>query len=198
MMIGFWVRTASRSHKPSASTSKGNHVRPATICWWARISSHSSPPQIRPVMVPAGSSKGSRRVWSRSGLGRRHPLRLFVGRSLERHGRRSLFATYVQQRTDVLQEQGHYRCGVRSTLHDTLLTSEETAMALRNFTLASSRAYRGGYATDGLRADAVERSYFPDALVSILDVDLSYEDAFEPDGVNDFVRRRGSEELDQQ
>lgn len=67
-------------------------------------------------------------------------------------------------------------------------------MALRNFTLNSSRAYRGGHATDGLRADAVKRSYFPDALVPILDVDLSYEDAFEPDGVNDFVRRPASEE----
>jgi 1,4-alpha-glucan branching enzyme len=58
-------------------------------------------------------------------------------------------------------------------------------MALRNFTLDSSRAYRGGYATDGLRADAVKRSYFPDALVPILDVDLPYEDASEPGGVND-------------
>ena len=70
-------------------------------------------------------------------------------------------------------------------------------MALRNFTLDSSRVYRGGYAADGLRADTVERSYYPDALVPILDVDLSYEDAFEPDGVNDFARHLGSGELDQ-
>jgi hypothetical protein len=70
-------------------------------------------------------------------------------------------------------------------------------MALRNFTMDSSRTYMGGYATDRLRADTVERSYFPHAHVPILDVDLSYEDASEPGGVNDFVRHLGSEELDQ-
>ena len=70
-------------------------------------------------------------------------------------------------------------------------------MALQNFTLESSKAYRGGYGTDRLRSDAAERSYFPDALVPILDDDLSYEDASEPDGVNEFVRQLGSEELDQ-
>ena len=70
-------------------------------------------------------------------------------------------------------------------------------MALQNFTRDSSRAYRGGYATDRLRADTVERRYFPDALVPILDDDLSYGDALEPDGVNEFVRQLGAEELDQ-
>jgi len=117
--------------------------------------------------------------------------------SRQQFWRRSQFAPYVQQRTDAFQRQEHYRRGISGILHDTLLTSEETAMALRNITLASSRPYRGLYATDGLRADATKRSYYPDALVPILDVDLSYEDAFEPDGVNDFVRRLGSEELDQ-
>ncbi len=71
-------------------------------------------------------------------------------------------------------------------------------MALRNFTLDSSRAYRGGHATDRLRAYAVDRFYFPDALVPILDADLSDDDASEPDGVNDYVRQLGSEQLDQQ
>lgn len=70
-------------------------------------------------------------------------------------------------------------------------------MALRKVTLASSRAYGGGYAIDGLRTGAAERSYFPDALVPILDLDSSDEDASEPDGVNDFLRHLGSEELDQ-
>ena len=70
-------------------------------------------------------------------------------------------------------------------------------MPLRNFTLDSSRAYRGGYVADRLRAGAEEKFYFPHAHVSILDVDLSYEDASEPDGVNDFVRHLRSEELDQ-
>jgi hypothetical protein len=70
-------------------------------------------------------------------------------------------------------------------------------MELRNFTLDSSMDYRGRYATDRLRAGAEEKSYFPHAHVPILDVDFSYEDASEPDGVNDFVRHLGSEELDQ-
>jgi hypothetical protein len=70
-------------------------------------------------------------------------------------------------------------------------------MELRNFTRDSSRAYGVGHLTDRLRADAEEKSYFPHHHVSILDVDLSYDDASEPDGVNDFVRHLGSEELDQ-
>jgi hypothetical protein len=70
-------------------------------------------------------------------------------------------------------------------------------MALHSFTLNSSRAYRGGYATDRLRADAAERTYFPHGHVPILDVDFSDEGAYEPDAVRDFVRRLGSEQLDQ-
>jgi hypothetical protein len=70
-------------------------------------------------------------------------------------------------------------------------------MALRSFTLASSRAYRGAYATDCLRVDAEEKSYFPHAHVPILDVDCLEEDAYEPDGVNESVRHLGAEELDQ-
>ncbi len=70
-------------------------------------------------------------------------------------------------------------------------------MALRNFTLDSSVAYRSGYPTGPLRADAGDQSYFPHAHVPILDVDFSDEYASEPDGVNDFVRHLGSEELDE-
>ena len=70
-------------------------------------------------------------------------------------------------------------------------------MMLPNFTLDSSRAYTGGHAADLLRADAEERSYFPHSHVPILDLDFSDEDASAPDGVNDFVRHLGSEELDQ-
>ena len=91
----------------------------------------------------------------------------------------------------------HKRTEVFQGKEDTLLTSEETAMKLRNFTLDSSRTYTGGHAADLLRADAEGRSYFPRSRVPILDLDLSDEDASEPDGVNDFVRHLGSEELDQ-
>jgi hypothetical protein len=82
----------------------------------------------------------------------------------------------------------HKRTEVFQGKEDTLPTSEETAMKLRNFTLDSSRAYTGGHATDLLRADAEERSYFPHGHVPILDADFSDEDASEPDSVNDFVR----------
>ena len=70
-------------------------------------------------------------------------------------------------------------------------------MGLRNFTQDSSRVYRGRYATDRLRAEAEEKSYFPHAHVPILDVDFSDDEAFEPDGINDFVRQLGPAELDQ-
>jgi hypothetical protein len=78
-----------------------------------------------------------------------------------------------------------------------LLTSKEIAMKLRNFTLAGSAAYRGGYASDRLRADAEESSYLPHAHLPILDGQFPDEDTSEPDGVNDFGRHLGSEELDQ-
>lgn len=71
-------------------------------------------------------------------------------------------------------------------------------MKLRNFTLDSSKSYTGGHATDLLRADAEERSCFPHGHVPILDVDFSDDEASEPDGVNDFVRHLGSEQLEQQ
>lgn len=120
--------------------------------------------------------------------------------------RRPPVVIYVHQRTEVFRAEEDYRHGIGSgtdhgligwTLHHTLLTSKEMAMALRNFTLNSSRGYRGGYVTEPFRGDAEDDSCFPHAHVAILDVDYSDDDACEPDGVNEFVRYSGFDEVDQ-
>jgi len=71
-------------------------------------------------------------------------------------------------------------------------------MKLREFTTDGERAHAHGPASALLRARADARSCFPHSRVAILDSDFSDEDGSEPDGVNDFVHRLGSEQLDQQ
>ena len=70
-------------------------------------------------------------------------------------------------------------------------------MELRNVTrnsLGSSSSSRNGM--DRIHADAEEKMYFPHAHVPILDDELD-DEGFEPDGVNNFMRHLGPEELDE-
>lgn len=76
-------------------------------------------------------------------------------------------------------------------------TFKKTVMKPQTFTLDSSRINLSRYAIDRMRADGEEHSYVPHSLVPVLDDNFWGDDASEPDGVNDFVRHVGSEELDQ-
>jgi len=53
------------------------------------------------------------------------------------------------------------------------------------------------HAINRMRAGGEGHSRVPHSRVPILDNNVWGDDAFEPDGVNDFIRRVGPEELDQ-
>lgn len=70
-------------------------------------------------------------------------------------------------------------------------------MKPQTFTLDRSRINGSRNAIDRLCADGEGHLYVPYGLVPILDDNFSDDGMFEPDGVNDFVRHAGADELDQ-